>query len=96
MLAALLVALAALAWAALWAVEREPLRRAISRTAAGATSARSPRSAARCPQGEVVVPALLHALAWVLMIAAMMLPTTLSGARAVSPDRRAGGRMPAR
>ena len=28
------------------------------------------------PQGEIVVPALLHALAWVLMIAAMMLPTT--------------------
>lgn len=29
------------------------------------------------PQGELVVPAALHALAWVLMIAAMMLPTTL-------------------
>ena len=27
------------------------------------------------PQGEFVVPALLHAAAWVLMIAAMMLPT---------------------
>lgn len=29
------------------------------------------------PQGEVIVPALLHAFAWLLMIAAMMLPTTL-------------------
>jgi predicted metal-binding membrane protein len=32
---------------------------------------------AAVPQGGVVVPALMHALAWVLMIAAMMLPTTL-------------------
>jgi predicted metal-binding membrane protein len=29
------------------------------------------------PQGEVVVPAALHALAWLLMITAMMLPTVL-------------------
>jgi predicted metal-binding membrane protein len=29
------------------------------------------------PRGEIVVPALLHALAWILMIAAMMLPTVL-------------------
>jgi predicted metal-binding membrane protein len=29
------------------------------------------------PQGDIVVPGLLHAAAWVLMIAAMMLPTTL-------------------
>lgn len=29
------------------------------------------------PQGALVVPALLHALAWVLMITAMMLPTTI-------------------
>ena len=28
------------------------------------------------PQGDVLVPAALHALAWVLMLAAMMLPTT--------------------
>ena len=28
------------------------------------------------PQGDIVVPLVLHALAWVLMIAAMMLPTT--------------------
>jgi predicted metal-binding membrane protein len=45
------------------------------------------------PQGDIIVPALLHALAWVLMIAAMMLPTTyplLSMVRRVSagrPDR---------
>jgi len=29
------------------------------------------------PQGEIVVPAALHALAWLLMISAMMLPTAL-------------------
>ena len=29
------------------------------------------------PEGNVLVPALLHAASWVLMIAAMMLPTTL-------------------
>lgn len=29
------------------------------------------------PQGELIVPALTHTLAWLLMIAAMMLPTTL-------------------
>jgi len=29
------------------------------------------------PQGELVIPALLYALAWLLMIVAMMLPTTL-------------------
>ena len=29
------------------------------------------------PQGELIVPATLHALAWVLMITAMMLPTAL-------------------
>ena len=29
------------------------------------------------PQGTLIVPALLHALAWLLMISAMMLPTTL-------------------
>jgi predicted metal-binding membrane protein len=29
------------------------------------------------PQGELVVPAFLHALAWLLMMTAMMLPTTL-------------------
>jgi predicted metal-binding membrane protein len=28
------------------------------------------------PAGEIVVPATLHALGWVLMVAAMMLPTT--------------------
>ena len=29
------------------------------------------------PQGTLIVPALIHALAWLLMITAMMLPTTL-------------------
>ena len=60
--AALLVALSALAWARAVAVEREPVRRATSTTAAGATRARSPRCAARSRQATIVVPALLHAL----------------------------------
>src|SRR5512135_3213044 len=29
------------------------------------------------PQGDLLIPMLVYALAWVLMIAAMMLPTTL-------------------
>jgi predicted metal-binding membrane protein len=48
------------------------------------------------PQGEIVVPALLHALAWVLMIAAMMLPTTfplLALFRRVTGDRPDAGRL---
>jgi predicted metal-binding membrane protein len=45
------------------------------------------------PQGEILVPALLHALAWVLMIAAMMLPTALPVVRLFR--RLAGGRRDA-
>lgn len=48
------------------------------------------------PQGDIVVPALLHALAWVLMIAAMMLPTTfplLAIFRRITRDRPDAGRL---
>ena len=48
------------------------------------------------PQGDIVVPALLHALAWVLMIAAMMLPTTfplLALFRRITGDRPDAGRL---
>jgi len=48
------------------------------------------------PQGEIVVPALLHAAAWVLMIAAMMLPTTfplLAIFRRITRDRPDAGRL---
>ena len=48
------------------------------------------------PQGDIVVPALLHAAAWVLMIAAMMLPTTfplLAIFRRITRDRPDAGRL---
>ena len=65
------------AWAALWAWSAQPVGRAISTTVDGPTSVRWRRCAASVPAGDVVVPALFHAAAWLLMIAAMMLPTTL-------------------
>ena len=74
-LAALLGALAALAWAALWGWSASPYGRYLAHGGWGEFGA----LAALCrtvPDGEFIVPALLHALAWVLMIAAMMLPTT--------------------
>jgi predicted metal-binding membrane protein len=74
-LAVLLAALAFLAWAALWWWSTGPYSRYLAHggwadLALVATLCRA------VPQGSVVVPAVLHALAWVLMIAAMMLPTT--------------------
>ncbi|MEO8676177.1 MAG: DUF2182 domain-containing protein [Casimicrobiaceae bacterium] len=48
------------------------------------------------PQGDIIVPALLHAAAWVLMIAAMMLPTTfplLAIFRRITRDRPDAGRL---
>jgi len=63
------------AWLALWYWSAGPYRRYV-----GHASLLEPGALlAFCralPQGEIVVPALLHAIAWVLMIAAMMLPTT--------------------
>ena len=50
------------------------------------------------PQGDIVVPALLHAAAWVLMIAAMMLPTTfplLAIFRRISGGRPDAGQLAA-
>ena len=73
---AVLAALVALAWLALWAWERSPYGRYLDH---GDWTASGP-AAFLCrviPAGEVVVPALLYAAAWVLMTTAMMLPTTL-------------------
>ena len=74
-LAVLLGGLSVVAWAALWAWSASPY----ARYAAHDGWLDSAAFAALCrsvPAGSVVVPAVLYALAWVLMIAAMMLPTT--------------------
>lgn len=50
------------------------------------------------PGGDYVVPAALHAAAWILMIAAMMLPTTfplLAIFRRITGSRADGGRLAA-
>jgi len=68
-------ALIVAAWLALWYWSAGPYRRYVGH----ASLLESGALLAFCralPQGEIVVPALLHALGWVLMIAAMMLPTT--------------------
>jgi predicted metal-binding membrane protein len=71
----LLLLLAALAWAVLWWWSASPYSRYLvhggwSDLALVAALCRA------IPEGSIVVPAVLHALAWVLMIGAMMLPTT--------------------
>ena len=74
-LAVLLGGLSVGAWAALWAWSASPY----ARYAAHDGWLDSAAFAALCrsvPAGSFVVPAALYALAWVLMIAAMMLPTT--------------------
>lgn len=71
-----LAGLVALAWFALWAWSRSPFGRYLEHddwTVSGP-------AAFLCravPGGEVLVPAALYGAAWILMTAAMMLPTTL-------------------
>jgi len=75
-LALLLATLAAMAWTALWLWSLSPWSRYLGEGGWGDAGA----LAALCraiPQGDILVPAVLHAIAWVVMIAAMMLPTTL-------------------
>lgn len=72
----LLAALVALAWLALWAWARSPYASYLEH---GDWLASGP-AAFLCravPAGDVVVPMALSAAAWILMTAAMMLPTTL-------------------
>ena len=74
-LVALLCALCACAWATLWWWSGSPYGRYLAHGGWDDIGA----FAALCravPAGALVVPAVVHALAWVLMIAAMMLPTT--------------------
>jgi len=72
----LIAALSAAAWAALALWSASPYARYLVHGGWGEPGV----LAALCrslPQGELALPALLYALAWLLMIAAMMLPTTL-------------------
>jgi predicted metal-binding membrane protein len=94
----LLALIVVAAWAVLGLWGASPYGRYLDHGGWGDASA----LAALCraiPQGDLVVPAALHAAAWVLMIAAMMLPTTfpllttfrrITGAR---PDADRLGRL---
>lgn len=73
---ALVAALVASAWGALWIWSISPYARYLDHgrwSDVGFVGA----WCRTLPAGELVVPALLYASAWVVMIAAMMLPTTL-------------------
>ncbi len=72
----LLATLAAMAWAALWLWSLSPWSRYLGDGGWGDAGALSALCRA-IPGGDIIVPAGLHAIAWVVMIAAMMLPTTL-------------------
>jgi predicted metal-binding membrane protein len=91
---ALLGGLIALAWLTLFLWELSPHGRYLdhgkwTELGLGAWLCRA------VPAGPVIVPALLYALGWVLMIAAMMLPTTLPllGMFARMTERRADRTM---
>jgi predicted metal-binding membrane protein len=63
------------AWLALWLWSASPYGRYLDHggwTDVGALAA----LCRAVPEGEIVIPAVLYATGWVLMIAAMMLPTT--------------------
>ena len=83
------------AWAVLWLWSASPYGRYLDHGGWGDAGA----LAALCraiPQGDIVVPAVLHAAAWVLMIAAMMLPTTfplLAMFRRITGTRPDAGRL---
>jgi predicted metal-binding membrane protein len=73
---ALMAGLIASAWLILWLWSASPYARYLDHGRWTDTGMLA--SVCRAvPAGEVVVPALLYAAGWVLMIAAMMLPTTL-------------------
>jgi len=94
-LAVLLGALSVGAWAALWAWSASPYARYAAH--GGWTDLDTLAALCRAlPGGTVLVPAALYALAWVLMIAAMMLPTTypvLGIFRVMTRGRADGARL---
>ncbi len=72
----LFAGLTASAWLTLWLWSASPYGRLLEH--GGWSEAGILGSLCRSiPEGDVVVPAILYAAGWVLMIAAMMLPTTL-------------------
>jgi predicted metal-binding membrane protein len=91
----LLALLVAAAWTALGLWSASPYGRYLEHGGWGDAGA----LAALCraiPQGDIVVPALLHAGAWVLMIAAMMLPTAfplIAMFRRITGGRPDAGRL---
>jgi predicted metal-binding membrane protein len=97
LLAALLAGLSVLAWSTLWLWNASPYGRYLEHGGWGDAGA----LAALCravPQGDIIVPAVLHAGSWVLMIAAMMLPTTfpvLAIFRRITTGRSDAGRLTA-
>jgi predicted metal-binding membrane protein len=85
------------AWAALWLWSASPYGRYLEHGGWGEAGVLGPLCRA-VPQGEFIVPAVLHATSWVLMVAAMMLPTTyplLEIFRRVTGARPDGGRLTA-
>ncbi|MEO8508533.1 MAG: DUF2182 domain-containing protein [Betaproteobacteria bacterium] len=94
-LATLLLAVSALAWGALWWWSASPYGRYAGHGGWLEMAALADLCRA-VPAGTTVVPALLHALAWVLMITAMMLPTTFPVVtlfRRIVADRADAGRL---
>jgi predicted metal-binding membrane protein len=93
----LLGLLVAASWATLWWWSVSPYGRLLAHEGWGDAGA----FVALCravPGGDIVVPAVLHAAAWVLMIAAMMLPTTfplLALFRRITGARPDAGRLAA-
>jgi len=72
----ILLGLVALAWMSLWAWSRSPYGRYLEH---GDWTVSGPAAflCGAVPAGEIVLPLLLYATAWILMTTAMMLPTTL-------------------
>ena len=92
---ALMAGLVASAWVTLWFWSNSPYGRYLDHgrwTDFGLAAA----ICRAVPAGDVVVPALLYAAGWLLMIAAMMLPTTLPVLeifRRITAGRRDAGRL---
>jgi predicted metal-binding membrane protein len=94
---ALLTLLVVASWTALWLWSTSPYGRYLEHGGWGDAGVLAPLCRA-VPGGAVLVPLLLHAAAWMLMIAAMMLPTTfplLAMFRRITGARPDAGRLAA-